>query len=144
MKLYYSPGACSLAPHIALEEAGLPYEAIEVDLKSHTVKKTNEDFYKINPKGYVPALKLDDGALITEVAVTLQYIGDLKAEAKLLPAPGSLYRFRCQEWLNFIATELHKAFAPAFKVSQMHSKGECQEEMKSYMEKNLRSRFDYF
>ena len=110
MKLYYSPGACSLAPHIALSEAGLPYQTAKVDLRKH-VLEDGSDYYTINPKGYVPLLELDDGALISEVAVILQYIADRKP-GTLAPAYGGIERYRVMEWLNFIATELHKQFAP--------------------------------
>jgi len=110
MKLYYSAGACSLAPHIALSESGLPYDVAMVDLKKH-VLADGTDYYKINPKGYVPLLELDDGARLSEVAVILQYIADRKPGA-LAPAYGTMERYRLMEWLNFIATELHKQFSP--------------------------------
>ncbi|MDE2273325.1 MAG: glutathione S-transferase N-terminal domain-containing protein, partial [Gammaproteobacteria bacterium] len=100
MKLYYSPGACSMAPHIVLNELGLPYEAVEVDLKAHKLVKTGEDYYRINPKGYVPAIRLDDGSLLTEVAAILQYLADRKPETGLLAAPGSMERYRIIEWLT--------------------------------------------
>ena len=112
MKLYYSPGACSMAPHIVLNELGLPYQPIEVDLKAHKLAKTGEDYYRINPKGYVPAIGLDDGSLLTEVAAILQYLADRKPEAGLLAAPGSMERYRAVEWLTFISSELHKGFGP--------------------------------
>ena len=110
MKLHYSPGACSLAAHIVLNEAGLAYDAVKVDLRKH-VLADGTDYYKINPKGYVPVLVLDDGQRLTEVAVILQYIADQKP-GTLAPAYGSLARYRVMEWLNFIATELHKQFGP--------------------------------
>ena len=110
MKLYYSPGACSLAPHIALSEAGLPYTTKRVDLKTHTLVD-GTDYYTINPKGYVPLLELDDGARLTEIAAIVQYIADRKPGA-LAPAYGTMERYRLMEWLNFIATELHKQFSP--------------------------------
>jgi glutathione S-transferase len=110
MKLYYSPGACSLAPHIALNEAGLDYEAVKVDLAKHTLAD-GTDYYTINPKGYVPLLELDDGTRLSEVAVILQYIADRKP-GTLAPAFGSMERYRVMEWLNFIATEVHKQFGP--------------------------------
>ncbi len=110
MKLYYSPGACSLAPHIALNEAGLAYDAVKVDLRKH-VLADGTDYYKVNPKGYVPVLELGDGQRLTEVAVILQYIADQKP-GTLAPAFGSLARYHVMEWLNFIATELHKQFSP--------------------------------
>ncbi len=110
MKLYYSPGACSLAPHIALTEAGLDYEAVKVDLRKHQLAD-GTDYYTINPKGYVPLLELNDGQRLSEVAVILQYIADQKPGA-LAPAYGTLARYRVMEWLNFIGTEIHKQFGP--------------------------------
>ena len=110
MKLYYSPGACSLAPHIALSEAGLPYTTKRVDLKTHTLVD-GTDYYTINPKGYVPLLELDDGARLSEIAAIVQYIADRKP-GTLAPAYGTMERYRLMEWLNFIATELHKQFSP--------------------------------
>ena len=110
MKLYYSPGACSLAPHIALSEAGLPYTTKRVDLKTHTLVD-GADYYTINPKGYVPLLELDDGARLSEIAAIVQYIADRKP-GTLAPAYGTMERYRLMEWLNFIATELHKQFSP--------------------------------
>ena len=111
MKLYYAPGACSLAPHIAAREAGLPIELEKVDLRQ---KKTagGEDFSAINPKGYVPALRLDDGTVLTEAAAILQYLGDRAPASGLLPAAGSPERYRVIEWLTFISTELHKNYGP--------------------------------
>jgi glutathione S-transferase len=113
MKLYFSPGACSLHPHIVLRETGLPFTLERVDLRAH---KTHDgkDYYAINPKGYVPALQLDDGSVLTEGAVIDQYIADRKPEAKLLPPAGTMERYRVQEWLNFIASEIHKSFGPLF------------------------------
>ncbi|HYQ99552.1 MAG TPA: glutathione transferase GstA [Casimicrobiaceae bacterium] len=110
MKLYYSPGACSLAPHIALAELGLPYTTKRVDLKTHTLAD-GSDYYAINPKGYVPVLELDDGTRLTEAAVILQYIAD-RRPGTLAPAYGGMDRYRLMEWLNFIATEIHKQFGP--------------------------------
>jgi glutathione S-transferase len=110
MKLYYSPGACSLAPHIALNEAGLAHSAVKVDLGKHELAD-GTDYYTINPKGYVPLLELDDGQRLSEVAVILQYIADRKP-GSLAPAPGTMERYRLMEWLNFIATEVHKQFSP--------------------------------
>jgi glutathione S-transferase len=111
MKLYYFPGACSLAAHIALREAGIPFELDKVDLAT---KKTEggADFLAVNPKGYVPALQLDDGQVLTEDQVILQYVADLNAGSGLAPALGSMERYRLMEWLAFIATEVHKTFGP--------------------------------
>jgi len=113
MKLYFSPFACSLSPHIALQEAGLPYELVRVDMKSKTTED-GDDFLAINPKGYVPALLLDDGQLLTEGPAIVQYIADLNPAAALAPSQGTFARYRLQEWLNFISTELHKQFSPLF------------------------------
>ncbi|ACG80227.1 glutathione S-transferase (plasmid) [Phenylobacterium zucineum HLK1] len=114
MKLYYAPGACSLAPHIVIREADLSADLERVDLAA---KKTEhgDDFRSINPKGYVPALKLDDGPLLTENAAILQYLGDRAGEeAGLIPAAGTIERYRLIEWLTFVSTELHKGFSPLF------------------------------
>jgi glutathione S-transferase len=113
MKLYYSPGACSLHPQITLREAGIPFEMERVDLRSHKVHD-GTDYYAVSPKGYVPALRLDDGSLLTEGAVIDQYVADLRPEKKLIPAAGTMERYHVQEWLNFIATEIHKSFSPLF------------------------------
>lgn len=111
IKLYYSPGACSLAPHIALREAALAFELVRVD-PYRKVAADGRDLNAINPRGYVPVLVLGDGAILTETAVLLQYIADQAPPARLAPPAGSFERVRLQEWLNFIATELHKGFAP--------------------------------
>jgi glutathione S-transferase len=112
MKLYYSPGACSLSPHIALLEAGLPYDLIKVDLRAKKLEN-GDDYLKINPKGQVPALALDSGELVTEGPVIVQMIAD-KAGKGLAPARDSAERYKLLEWLNFITTELHKNFGPMF------------------------------
>lgn len=113
MKLYYSPGACSLSPHIVLREAGLPFDLEKVDLKTK-LTEAGTDFRSVNPKGYVPALALDDDAVLTEGPAIVQYLADLVPDKKLAPAAGTLERYRLIEWLNFIATELHKSFSPLF------------------------------
>src|ERR1700744_140757 len=113
MKLYYAPGACSLSPHIALLEAGLPYDLVKVDLRAKKLEN-GEDFLKINPKGQVPALALDSGELITEGPVIVQMIADKVPAKNLAPARDSTERYKLQEWLNFITTELHKTFSPLF------------------------------
>jgi len=113
MKLYYSVGACSLAPHIALKEAGLAFEAINAPTKTHQLPD-GSDYYKINPLGYVPLLVLDDGRQLRECAVIIQYIADQVPEKHLAPANGTFERYKLQEWLSFIGTELHKSFAPLF------------------------------
>jgi len=114
MKLYYAPGACSLSPHIALNEAGLSYELVRVDTKTKKTE-TGADYLAINPKGYVPALQLDDGSVLTEGPAIVQYVADLKPEAKLAPANGTLARYRLQELLGYINSEIHKNFSPLFK-----------------------------
>jgi glutathione S-transferase len=113
MKLYYSPGACSLSPHIVACEAGIPVELEKVDLASHKTEK-GQDFMAINPKGYVPALRLDDGSVLTEGPAIVQYLADQKPATGLAPAAGSIDRYRLQEWLTFIGTELHKSFGTLF------------------------------
>jgi glutathione S-transferase len=113
MKLYYSPGACSLSPHIALHEAGLAHELVKVDLKEKKTE-TGEDFAKINPKNQVPALMLDSGEMVTEGPVIVQVIADKAAGKNLAPANGTDERYKMQEWLNFTTSELHKNFSPLF------------------------------
>ena len=113
MKLYYSPGACSLSPHIVLCEAGLDFTIEKVNLRTKETE-SGRDFSAINPKGYVPALELDDGEVLTEGPAIVQYVADLVPEKKLVPPAGTLARTRVQEWLNFIGTELHKNFTPLF------------------------------
>jgi glutathione S-transferase len=113
MKLYYSPGACSLSPHIALAEAGLSVDYVKVNLRE---KKTDagDDYLKVNPKGQVPVLGLDGGGVLTEGPAIVQYIADKAPNAKLAPANGSNERYQLQEWLNLITSELHKSFSPLF------------------------------
>ena len=113
MKLYYAPGACSLSPHIVAEEAGLKIELVKVDLKAH-VLEDGSDYHKINPKGSVPALVLDDGELLTEGPAIVQYLADRKPDSGLAPACGTLPRYHLQEWLTFINGEIHKTFGPLF------------------------------
>jgi len=111
MKLYYSPGACSQAVHIALHEAGLDHNSEAVDLRAKRTE-TGADYWAINPKGSVPALDFGNGEILTENAAILQYLADLSGDPALLPPVGELRRYRVLEWLNFIATELHKGFGP--------------------------------
>ena len=113
MKLYYSPGACSLSPHIALLEAGLPFDLVKVDLKAKKLEN-GDDYLKVNPKGQVPALALDSGELVTEGPVIVQMIADKAAGKNLAPARDSAERYKLMEWLNFITSELHKSFGPMF------------------------------
>lgn len=113
MQLYYKPGACSLASHIVLEELGQPFDIERVDTAAGTTE-TGADFTAINPKGYVPALQLDDGQVLSEGAAILQFLADRRPDAGLAPAAGTLARARLQEHLNYVASELHKAFGPFF------------------------------
>ena len=113
MKLYYAPGVCSLSPHIVAHEAGVKLELVKTDIKTKTIEGGG-DYKKINPLGYVPALQLDDGTVLTEGPAIVQYLADQKPATKLAPAAGTIDRYRVQEWLAFIGTELHKNFGPLF------------------------------
>ena len=113
MKLYYSPGACSLSPHIALLEAGLPYDLVKVDLKAKKLEN-GDDFLAINPKGQVPTLVLESGDVVTEGPVIVQIIADKVAAKNLAPARDSAERYKLQEWLTYINSEVHKSFGPMF------------------------------
>ena len=135
MKLYFSPGACSLSPHIVLREAGLAFTPVKVNLKTHQVDGS-ADFYAINPKGYVPVLELDDGTRLTEVPAIVQYIADQASASKLAPANGTIARYQLQEWLNFISTELHKQFSPLFDQS-------TPDEVKAKQREKLAKRYDW-
>lgn len=114
MKLYFSPAACSFSPHIALREVGLDFELVKVDLKTRKLVADGCDFSRINPKGYVPVLELDDGSVLTEGPAIVQYIADRKPESALAPKAGTFERYRLQEWLGFINSEIHKGFGPLF------------------------------
>ncbi len=133
MKLYYSPGACSLAPHIVASEAGVPVDLVKVDLGSHKMED-GTDYYSINPRGYVPALKLSDGSLMTEASVVAQYIADQKPDANIIPKQGTTERYKAMQWLTFIATELHKQFSPLFDKSTPEA---TQSALKSKIAKRL-------
>ncbi|HSN17343.1 MAG TPA: glutathione transferase GstA [Gammaproteobacteria bacterium] len=113
MKLYFSPGSCSQASSIAFHEAGVPVELVRVDTKTHKLKD-GSDYYKINPRGYVPAIQLDDGQVFTEGAALLQFIGDQKPESAVIPKQGTLDRLRANGWLTFISSEIHKSYSPLF------------------------------
>lgn len=113
MKLFFSPGACSLSPHIALREAGLDFELKKVDLRAHKVED-GTDYYQINPKGYVPALGLDNGSVLAEGPAIVQYIADQAPQSGLAPANGTFERYQLQEWLTFINSEVHKNFSALF------------------------------
>jgi glutathione S-transferase len=114
VKLYYSNGACSLSPHIVLRESGLAFDLVRASTKTHALDD-GTDYYTINPKGSVPLLELDNGERLTEGPAIMQYIADLAPAANLAPANGTLARYRVQEWLNFITSELHKGFSPLFR-----------------------------
>lgn len=116
MKLYYSPGSCSLAAHIMLEEAGLKYDIERVNTKEH-VTETGADYLKINPKGYVPTLLTDGGELLTENSALLPWIAEQSKGAKLIPAAGTMENYRVREWLGFLSSELHKNFSPLFRAN---------------------------
>ena len=131
MKLYYSAGACSLSPHIVAQEAGITLQLEKVDTKAKRTE-SGEDYWQINPKGYVPALALDDGELLTEGPAIVQYLADLKPESKLAPANGSTARYRLQETLGYINSELHKTYSPLFKPETPDA---VREERKAYLRK---------
>jgi glutathione S-transferase len=135
MKLYFSPGACSLSPHIALCESGLPFEIQKVDLKSKKYGK-DQDFTKINPKGYVPALQFEDGSVLTEGPVIAQWIADQTPEKHLAPPAGTMERYRLMEWQIFVSTELHKQFSPLFNPASDEAVKQRQRDL-------LARRFDY-
>jgi glutathione S-transferase len=113
MQLYFSPGACSLASHITLRELGLPFDLKRADVRTKKLED-GSDFLAVNSKGAVPALRLDDGQVLTEGAVILQYLADRKPDAGLAPKNGTIERYRLQEWLNYVASEVHKSFSPLF------------------------------
>lgn len=117
MKLYYMPGACSLSPHIVIKELGLEATLIKVDYKTHRTED-GRDFYDISPLGYVPALELDDGTVLLEGPAIVQYLADLKPASGLAPANGTLARYRLQEWLSFLTSEIHKGFIPLLYAVQ--------------------------
>ena len=135
MKLYFSPGACSLAPHIALREAGLSFSIDKVDMRSRQTSD-GRDFRTVNPNGYVPALELDNGETLTEVQAILQYVADQKPDSQLAPPAGSLPRYRLLEWLSFISSELHKGFGPLLRPGQP-------EEVKAATKERLTNRLNH-
>ncbi|MDH4986492.1 glutathione transferase GstA [Aminobacter anthyllidis] len=128
MKLFYMPGACSLAPHIVANEVGIDLELVKVDGKTKTTE-TQQDFLATNPNGYVPALVLGDGELMTESSVLVQYLADQKPESGLMPKPGDMARYRVQQWLAFVATELHKVFGAFFKPNTPEATKEINREL---------------
>lgn len=131
MKLFFASGACSLSPHIVAQEAGIELRLQKVDLKSKTITSEG-DFFAINPKGYVPTLELDDGQILTEGTAIVQYLADLKPEKGLAPAAGTLARYRLQEWLAFINSELHKTYSPLFRPD---TPAETRAERQAYLNK---------
>jgi glutathione S-transferase len=135
MKLYYSPGACSLSPHIALLEAGLPYDLVKVDVRAKKLEN-GDDYLEVNPKGQVPALGFDNGEIMTEGPVIVQMIADQAAGKNLAPSNGSPERYRLQEWLNFITTELHKNFSPLFNPA-------IPDEVKAFFKDRIMGKFKY-
>jgi glutathione S-transferase len=135
VKLYYSPGACSQAPHILMHEIGLDHDAAKVDLRSKMVED-GRSYLQVNPKGAVPALELDSGDVLTENAVILQYLGDRSAGADVLPPVGRFRRYRVLEWVNYITTELHKSFAPLFNR-------DAGDETKSLFREQIAHKFDH-
>jgi glutathione S-transferase len=135
MKLYYAPGACSLSPHIVARELGIPVELKKVDTKTKTMEGGG-DYWKVNARGYVPALELDNGEILTEGPAIVQYLADQKPEAGFAPKPGTFERYRLQEWLNFLTSEIHKQFSPLFKPN-------TPEEYKKIAKENLATRFDW-
>jgi glutathione S-transferase len=135
MKLYYAPGACSLSPHIVARELGISVDLKKVNTKDKTIEGGG-DYWKVNARGYVPALELDDGQILTEGPAIVQYLADKKPEAALAPKSGSLERYRLQEWLNFLTSEVHKQFSPLFKPN-------TPEDYKPISKQNLATRFDW-
>jgi glutathione S-transferase len=131
MKLFYSPGACSLSPNIVAHEAGIELRLQKVDLKTKTLA-VEGDFLRINPKGYVPALELDNGDILTEGPAILQYLADLEPETKLAPAAGTMERYRLQELLNYLNSEIHKTYSPLFKPN---TSTEVRAEREAYLHK---------
>ena len=134
MKLYYSPGACSLSPHIVAREAGIEVDLVKVDLKARKLEDGG-DYARINAKGYVPALALDDGTLLTEGTAIVQYLADRHPDSGLAPSNGTLERYRLQEWLNFLTSEIHKSFSPLFNPA-------AAEGWKQAARENIVRRFD--
>jgi glutathione S-transferase len=134
MKLYFSPGACSLASTIAFHEAGVPVELVRVDTGVHKLKD-GSDYYKISPRGYVPALQLDDGEVFTEGAALLQYIGDLAPASGVIPKQGTVDRLRANSWLTFVSSEIHKTYSPLFNK-------DLKDDAKAIFKDKLAKRFD--
>jgi glutathione S-transferase len=135
MQLYFAPGACSLASHITLREAGLPFDLKRTDTKTKKLED-GSDYFAVNSKGSVPALRLDDGQVLTEGPAILQYIADQKPDSRLAPRAGTLERYRVLEWLNFITSEIHKGFSPLFNPT-------LDAKVREYTTQNLEKKFDW-
>ena len=135
MKLYYAPGACSLSPHIVARELGIAVDLKKVNTKDKTIEGGG-DYWKVNPRGYVPALELDNGQILTEGPAIVQYLADSKPDAGLAPQNGTFERYRLQEWLNFLTSEIHKQFSPLFKPN-------TPAEYKTIVKEILAARFDW-
>ena len=135
MKLYFSPGACSLSPHIVLREAGLDFDLEQVDLAAKKLKKSGDDYLAVNAKGQVPVLELDNGKRLTEGPAIVQYVADQKPGSGLAPAAGSFERYQLQEWLNFITSEIHKGFSPLFRPN-------TPDEYKTISKQNLAAKYE--
>lgn len=136
MKLYYVPSACSLAPHIVLREGKFDFKLDRIDVRNGKKTESGEDYLALNPKGYVPALELDNGKVLTEGAIIVQYLADQKPETKLAPANGTMERVELQEWMHFIATELHKGMSIFYQ-------SKANEEIKAVYKERLAGRFDF-
>lgn len=135
MKLYYMPGACSLAPHIVANEAGIDLKLVKVDGKSKKTE-TDQDFLAVNPHGYVPTLELEDGQTLTEAQLVVQYLADQKPDSGLMPAAGEMARYKAQQWLAFTSSELHKSFGAFFKPGST-------DDAKAAAKEHLNKRFSY-
>ncbi len=142
MNLFFSQGACSFAPHVVLNELGIPFKLVKVDLRTKQTAD-GQDFSKLNPKGYVPALQLDDGTLMTEGVAIMQYLADQKPDSGLAPKLGTMERYRLMEMLNFITTELHKGFGPLFGMDRMLTNDEGKNQLRAFTKATLLKRFSY-
>ena len=135
MKLYFAPGACSLSPHIVAREAGIPVQLQKVNTKDKSMEGGG-DFWKVNPRGYVPVLELDNGERLSEGPAIVQYLADQKPESGLAPKNGTMERYRLQEWLNFLTSEVHKQFSPHFRPN-------TPDDYKTIAKENIGKRFDW-
>ncbi len=142
MKLYFSPGACSFSPHVVMNELGLKFDLVKVDMKAKKLA-SGGDYTAINPKGYVPALELDNGELLTEGPAIVQYLADMKPELGLAPKAGTVERYRLMEMLNFITTEIHKGFSPLFNADGMVPSKEGNTQLRDFTKTKLGLRVGY-